>query len=489
MLPQSRKHLVWILAVALCAFAIGAQRARACSCGIRPTVLDAYEDSEVVVIARILSVEKAEANPNGIPYVDGVRSATVRVEKVFKGNVKVRDELVFGQGGGADCIWTFNEHHLGADILFYVDYPKGEDGLWYAVACGRSNGVKGAREDFLYLENMAKLRGKTRISGTLGGWQNPNLDVAGKRVRLIGPKKTYQLKTDEQGFFEIYDVPPGEYTVEPEMPAGWKIDPFWLRYSPGVDMEETMASDSLRRVKIMLEAKRHAVINLIFMIDNELRGKVSGPDGKPLKGVCLNLLLSNGEGGAGFDCTNEEGVFLFDSIPAGEYVLVANRDGKPTSSQPFNTIYYPNVSQKERAAVFSIRPGETVAGINFIIPKLFETITVKGVLLYSDGEPVVDEYVYFRMEDDKDTHRNLTEKTDTEGRFSFTILKGVKGELYSHDYFYIGEFKDCPQLDDLLKMNGHTGTTLETNLIEIKAEQDMYDVELKFPFPGCKKAN
>ena len=34
------------------------------------------------------------------------------------------DEIVFGQGGGADCIWTFNEQSVGHQYLFYLTRPE-----------------------------------------------------------------------------------------------------------------------------------------------------------------------------------------------------------------------------------------------------------------------------------------------------------------------------------------------------------------------------
>jgi len=40
------------------------------------------------------------------------------VEKVFKR--KVRDEIVFGQGGGAECIWTFDEKSIGHQFSSYL---------------------------------------------------------------------------------------------------------------------------------------------------------------------------------------------------------------------------------------------------------------------------------------------------------------------------------------------------------------------------------
>ena len=222
---------------------IVSQTARACSCGPQGSVLESFEGSDEVVILRVLSVEKAETTEDR-PYVDGVKSTTMIVEKVFKGKLKPRDEIVFGQGGGADCIWTFNEKSVGHQYLFYLDRPENvnasflpskEPGLWFAFGCGRSNVLAHATEDLLYLEKMKKVRGKTRISGSIGGGSDyPDLGVAGKKIKIIGPNKTYVTKTDKDGVFEIYDVPPGKYFVAPETPSGWMIDPFWLRYSRSI---------------------------------------------------------------------------------------------------------------------------------------------------------------------------------------------------------------------------------------------------------------
>lgn len=66
------------------AFLLSAQTANACSCGARPTVLESFDESDEVVIVRALSVEKVE-NTEEQHYVNGVRSTTMVVEKVFQG--------------------------------------------------------------------------------------------------------------------------------------------------------------------------------------------------------------------------------------------------------------------------------------------------------------------------------------------------------------------------------------------------------------------
>ena len=99
----------------------------------------------------------------------------------------------------------------------------------------RSTGIEAATDDLLYLENIAKVRRKTRISGTVGGGRKNRIyNVEGKKIRIIGPRKTYETKIDSHGVFEIYYLPAGKYLIKVETPAGWKIDLSARRYSPSV---------------------------------------------------------------------------------------------------------------------------------------------------------------------------------------------------------------------------------------------------------------
>lgn len=491
-----------LLSILCCAFLLSApQTATACSCGPRPTVLDAFEKSDEVVIVRVLSVEKAE-DTDEQHYVDGVKTATLIVEKVFKGKLKVRDEIIFGQGGGADCVWTFSEESIGHQLLFYLTRPEKfsdrrylpspEPGLWFAFGCGRSRGVAGATEDLLYLENMKKRRGQTRISGSIGGgFDYPDIDVEGKRIKLIGKDKTYETKTDKDGIFEIYDLPPGKYVVEPEMAAGWKIDPYWLRYSSNIVGGEFGQPEmkAMKQVEIMLEPKKHASIEVVFTVENYVRGRVIGPKGRPMDRVCVYLLRPGQEGWGPSDCTNAKGQFEIRSIPPGEYVLVANQDGKPSNREPFQRIFYPNVSERDRAAVINIRAGDTVDNIDVVIPKLEETITIEGVLRYSDGQAVSEEWVKFKVtKPDSKVDGNVSEQTDSAGRFRLKVLKGLTGELAGEDWLVVGLYKNCPKVDEILAKSGSNNVTVQSNAVKLTTEQDVFEVELMLPFPRCEKA-
>jgi hypothetical protein len=66
----------------------------ACSCGRKSTVPDAFEGANLVVATKIVSVEKLgeQQNETDIRYV---KSTKMVVEKVYKGKLKVGDELTF----------------------------------------------------------------------------------------------------------------------------------------------------------------------------------------------------------------------------------------------------------------------------------------------------------------------------------------------------------------------------------------------------------
>ena len=171
------------------------------------------------------------------------------------------------------------------------------------------------------------------------------------------------------------------------------------------------------------------------------------------------------------------------------YVLVANQDGKPSNREPFHKILYPNVSERERAAVITIGPGETIDNLGLVIPTLEDTITIEGVLRYSDGKPVAEEWVKFKVvkKDDK-VDGDVSEQTDSEGKFTLRVLKGLTGELFGEDWLLTGLYKNCPKVGELLAKSGRNNVTVRSNVVELTTEQDVYEVELILPFPRFEKA-
>jgi hypothetical protein len=472
-----RNHFLVSLALVLGALLINSEPAQACSCAAKPTVLDSYNGSEVVIVARAVALDKSRTG-----YL-GVGSTRMVVESVFKGLLRVGEEIRFVQGGGADCVLAFNEESINRQFLFYLGGPS----PFRASICGRSNRVDNADDDLLYLLNREKMQGRTRISGSVRFRDGSNVPLSGRKIRINGPRN-YVVDTDSHGTYEVYDAPPGRYLISPDPVPGWKVDVFYNRYSPSFagDRDSKYEKSS----PIMVEAGKHAALDLVFEIDNSVAGKIFDPAGNPMYAVCLALISTSRveDRGADFSCSDKEGAFSINSVPVGTYLLAVNRTGIITSDEPFRTFYYPGVAERTSAKPITIGAGQNVY-LQISVPKVEETVTVRGRVLYSDRKPVSHESIEFKANrSEAFVNRDARTTTDAEGRFAIRILKGSTGILLGSMFAYIGEFLDCPELEKAIRRSGDQFSELKTSPITVRAEKDLTDIEFAFPFPGCTKA-
>lgn len=500
-----------------CAFA---QTTFACSCRAKSPVLEEFEGSDLVVIAKAVSVEmkeeakgvdlEAEIKKSGYDNTyDFVKSTKMIVEKVYKGNVKVGDELLFGQGGGADCIWTFGIKVVGKSFLFYLGQPTtnhpfideikmSDKPAYFPVTCGRSQQIVGYETDDLkYLNKIDQVKGKTRISGDFNCWYKPCPDIVNVPIKIVGEKKTYETKTDEHGFYEIYDLPPGKYLIKPEIQKGWKVDQSMLKYSPAFQENEYVfygeELDFSKGVPLTLEAGKHNGIDFFFEVDTAIRGKVLSPNGKPVKGVSVKAVsteLKEGDYRGSWDYTDEKGVFVISKLPPRKYILVANADEKISADEPLGAFFYGNTTKYKEAKTFEIKLGDHLDGFIIKIPKTEKLVTISGKLIFNNNIPVADEWLKFDINEKlKNVSGEQNLKTDKNGNFSFKILKGFKGRLFGKMYVYESKFKNCPQYFAEIekRLKDKDTKDLTTEEIVIDATKDVSNLIVKFDFPGCKK--
>jgi uncharacterized GH25 family protein len=458
----------------------------ACSCS-SPTLETAVENASYIVILKIQTVEKYPKGEKGYG-AGGIKQSRLTVEKVFKGNLKIGQELLFAQGGGADCLWTFDEDDIDREYLFFLSKNPVKNNFWLGFTCSRSGSLKGAAEDLMYLEKMSEVQGKTRLAGTIDLETKPAVEgetwsykrLAGRTVTISGNGKNINLKTDENGVYEIYDLPAGKYKVTPEKVTGYKFN------------DQTENS-----VEVKIEPKSLTEQDFEYTIDNSITGKFLDSKGNPLHGVYLDLLPARGNPPQYFyqgDATDENGVFEFTEIPAGTYVIVINKENEISARQPFGTFYYPNKTTREDAAELTIGAGDHFNDLTITAPTTEETITVSGVLLFEDGKPVNNQAIEFfnnieafnRIGESKQPDSRVT--TDQNGRFRISILKGQKGIMFGSMITYVGEYEKCPKLDKLIKTQSNAVTEINSPAIQIEADKDQPGIELRFPFPGCKKA-
>lgn len=492
----------------------------ACSCMARSSVLEAFETSELVIIAKAVSVEmheeakgvdlEAQIKKAGYDNTDGyVKSVKMQVEKVYKGNVKVGDELFFGQGSGSDCIWTFGIKTVGKSFLFYLDKPTNghpffndsvtyDKPSYFPITCGRSqNIVSYETDDLKYLNNLDKVKGKTRISGKFNCWYQDCPKFENLKIKIIGDKKTFQTQTDANGVYEIYDLPPGKYLIEPEVPKGWKINQRMLEYSPAFRQKEYIfygeENDFSKQIPVVVEAGEHTGIDFFFETDTAIRGKVLSPDGKPMKGVCVCAVsteLKEGDYRGQSNCTNDAGVFEITEMSAGKYILVANKDGKISAKEPFGTLFYGNTFKYSEAKSFEVKLGEHLENLTIKVPEIEDLVTISGKLTYSNGVPVAEESIKLDADENQKKVDGDYLKTDKAGNFSFKILKGFQGRLFGEMYAFEYKFRNCPQYYPEIKKKteGKDMNNLITPSVSIDATKDISNLVLKFDVAGCEQS-
>jgi len=208
----------------------------ACSCIERQAQDKEFNSSENVLIGRIVDSPAPNPREEDVLAQDS-GSTVVVVEKVYKGNLKAGDRFTISNGDGVSCAYTFGQSFVGQTWLFYLGKPqpryiyvpetrkwKDTKELTTSVSfCGRSGDVIKSRHDLAFLESFEKYIGKNRLSGRLMelGPDPPN--VVGMRIKITGMNLSFIVRLNEFGYFEIYDLPHGEYHVEFETPEGWKL--------------------------------------------------------------------------------------------------------------------------------------------------------------------------------------------------------------------------------------------------------------------------
>jgi hypothetical protein len=478
-----RQKAVLFLCALSAILLFGSQNSFACVCGPRVTVLDAFERSDLVVTTTVVSVAKAD---------EGSRIATTLVRKVYKGNIRGDDELVFDQGVVTDCTLTFDEQSIGHEYLLYLGKPLANQRYIAGSFCGRSGNVESADDDLLYLDNMDKVQGKTRISGTLGHWTGENPSFAGRKIRILKEDKVWEITTDKNGIYEIYDLPAGQYLIEPEIPKGWKINSFQIqRYAASFSGNRNQDSQArMKSIPIILQENRHAGLDIIFDPDNTIRGRVLSPAGQPMESVCLDAIRTDNKPGILMDCTDLNGEYEIDELPSGNYLLAANKFGEITGNQPFETLYYPGVFDKDNAAVLSIGTGTSLDGLDLRVPRMSERIEVLGNILYSDGKPATNHTVLLEFKPDATTggaKGAATSKNINSGAFHLYLLKGFEGTLSATIMTYKGKFRNCPMLDKLIDQASNRLPRIPSNEVRISGMENISDIQLSFPFPYCEK--
>jgi hypothetical protein len=194
-------------------YALGGEASLACMFGPPyRTVCETYAQADSVIIGKIESVEGNHLK----------QTVVIKVERTFKG--QNRKEIVLSQPQST-CDWDFSDE-VGKTLLLYLVRDK-KTKKYSAIAEGMGGRVERENENLYWLNDLPRPLKRTRLSGEVRLYQDEPFEftnsVAGVKVRVFNANNSFEVFTDNNGVYEIWDIPVGKYQIEPVIPPNLKL--------------------------------------------------------------------------------------------------------------------------------------------------------------------------------------------------------------------------------------------------------------------------
>jgi hypothetical protein len=232
-----------------------------------------------------------------------------------------------------------------------------------------------AVDDLRFLESLTPGSSGSIISGEVtqkalvyGSTSNARVPLAGVPVRIFNETHTTEASTDSQGRFTASGLPPGQYQIQAQFPAG------------------LIVLDPTSRIVAVVRSGGCASVKIDAVFNGSVTGILRGPDGRPLRST-VDLMPMDVEPeprsgqitGTSSVSTNDNGEFEFTGRAPGRYYLGVGLYNAPNRSGPsYPRTYYPGTIDRSAAVPVIVEQGRAREAFDFSIPFLLQ----KGELEY-----------------------------------------------------------------------------------------------------------
>ncbi len=289
------------------------------------------------------------------------------------------------------------------------------------------------------------LRGRV-VGGDTGGPLRRAL------VRLTGQeiREGKMTTTDEQGRWEIHDLPVGRFNLTASK-AGYVTLQFGQRrpFEQGrpIDLADGQSLDN---------------VNFNLPRGSVIAGRINDEYGDPVAEASVTAMryrFFNGQRRlipvGRFSQTDDGGNFRIYGLAPGDYYLTATlrtgmgmfADNDPSSRQSYSPTYYPGTGSAQQAERVTVGLGAEVDGVTFALQPV-RTIKVSGTALDSQGRPMTGAMVQI-VEDSSDGENMMMSRSfgpnnrvDGAGRFSIANVAPGEYTLMASEMRPPGEGAD-----------------------------------------------
>ena len=237
-------------------------------------------------------------------------------------------------------------------------------------------------------KQTTKARGSISGRVTIKAKGAEGVVVVLRKSEQMNPFETMRkATTDQDGFYRIADVAPGNYEVQPSAPALVPTDLKEQRGKPVLVGEDENVED----------------INFALVRGGVITGKVTDADGRPVIQQQVNIFrveVFEQQGqqrqifSAGAGQTDDRGIYRVFGLMPGRYKVGAGRGedqftpGFSSVRSTYKQVFHPDVSDPAKATVIEVGEGTEAKDVDITLGRSLQTYAVAGKLVDEKGLPV-----------------------------------------------------------------------------------------------------
>ena len=216
----------------------------------------------------------------------------------------------------------------------------------------------------------------------------PGVAVGLRKSDPVVPNQSYlRATTDQDGFYRVTDVPPGNYEVTPSAPAYVLVD----------------AIGGRGKSVIVGEGENVDGINFSLVRGGVVTGKVTDADGRPVIAQQINLFPADAFDRQGPDRmvypttgaqTDDRGIYRAFGLRPGRYKIATGR-GEESFGGPYfpmrttyRQVFHPDVTEHSKATIIEVSEGSEAKDVDIKLGAVMQTFSVSGRLIDEKGLPV-----------------------------------------------------------------------------------------------------
>lgn len=392
---------------------------QACACSTAPPgKCPGLQADDVVFLGSVTGIETPTAPmppANAIAGAVAVTRYHFQVNERFSGP-DTGEIDVFSGGDDGDCAYRFRR---GDQYIVYTN--KSDDGRLFATIC---SSTRPASEGRALLPQLRAMRNGQRVASVFGVLRrsdppllapsdDPDDPLPHIKLKLRSKDDRFATSTGPDGVYTFYDVHAGEYIYTADLPARFEFT------------QKTLHG-GLPPFRIPNGACFEYNVNALPT--GKIRGSVLGHDKKPLAIASVELYRADryvdSQPGL-WSFQGSKGIFEFDHIGPGEYILVFNRMNRLDPNSPYPRSFFAGTSDRSEAKFIKLKDGQQLSKVDLHLKDGYPTRLLRVQLKWPDGRPPGEVTLMAKAEEGE----NPAAHKIADGVYQFTLLESTQYEI------------------------------------------------------------